>query len=344
MCSQRTELALRSNNPDLSRRSRIFIDLDQVRLRIAGVLADALPPPARQGGPHTAVLATTGASSRCGGSDLRIPYPTGVVLLLTGVWSSTVAAQPPEPPSNTTLSKEAENPVTRMVTLPLRYEAEFDNGPYQSTKDTFEIDQAVFPFLLNDDWALITRTKFPAILQPPKKLGEHWASGLSNGYTTFFLSPEHEDGFYWGAGPVIYYPSATNQALGVNKWGSGPSVAFLKKDQSPWVWGTVVNNIWSFGGPPGGSDRTNSLLLNPFISYHFGDGWSVGSSPNIAANWLAKAGQQWTIPVGGGVSKLFRLGGQPVKLSVDSYYNAVRAQSDHNTWIMQVTITFLFSQ
>jgi len=31
---------------------------------------------------------------------------------------------------------------------------------------------------LNEDWALITRTKLPAIIQPPKKLGDHWAAGL----------------------------------------------------------------------------------------------------------------------------------------------------------------------
>jgi hypothetical protein len=269
-------------------------------------------------------------------------YPGAAVLILAGTCSGAGLAQPAASLNNTELSKETVNPVTLLVTLPLRYEAAFDNGPYQATKDTFEVDQAVVPFRLSDDWALIARTKFPATAQPPKKLGEHWESGLSNGYTTFFLSPVHGDGFYWGAGPVLYYPSATNQALGINKWGSGPSVAFVKKDDSPWVWGAVVNNIWSFGGPPGSSDRTNSFLLNPFVSYHFGDGWSVGSSPNIAANWLAKSGQQWTVPVGGGVGKLFRPGGQPVKLSVDSYYNAIRAQASQDTWIMQVTITLVF--
>lgn len=56
--------------------------------------------------------------------------------------------------------------------------------------------------------------------------------------------------------------------------GSDPSLAFVRENgDSPWVFGAVVNNIWSFGGPPGSSDRTNSLLDNPFISYHFGDGW-----------------------------------------------------------------------
>jgi hypothetical protein len=151
--------------------------------------------------------------------------------------------------TDTELSKEIENPVTRRITLPLRYEAEFLDGAYKTTKDTF--DQAVMPFRLSEDWALITRTKLPIEALPPKKLGESWAFGLSNGYTTFFLSPEHGEGFYWGVGPVLYYPSAGNSALSPMKWGSGPSAAFIKQDESPWVFGAVVNNIWSIGGPGG---------------------------------------------------------------------------------------------
>jgi hypothetical protein len=41
------------------------------------------------------------------------------------------------------LSKESENPVSRMITLPLRYEADFLDGPYHATKSIFELDQAV---------------------------------------------------------------------------------------------------------------------------------------------------------------------------------------------------------
>jgi hypothetical protein len=246
--------------------------------------------------------------------------------------------------SNDDLSKEAENPVSLSITLPLRYEGDFDDGPYRATKDTFELDQAVVPFRLNDDWALITRTKLPVYSEPSKKRGDHWEAGIGNGYTTFFLAPARGNGFYWGAGPVLYYPTATNTALGVNKWGSGPSVAFVvKTGDSPWVFGAVVNNIWSFGGPPGSGDRTNSLLVNPFVSYHFGDGWSVGSSPNITANWLSKPGQVWTVPVGGGIARTFRVGDQPMKFAIDGYYNAIRPQASDETWLLQVTLTFLFA-
>jgi hypothetical protein len=213
-------------------------------------------------------------------------------------------AQSETPISDTDASKESENPVTRWITLPLRYEAGFLDGPYKATKDTFEIDQAVVPFSLNDDWALITRTKLPAVVQPPN-------------------------------------PSATNSDIGVNKWGSGPSVAFVFRNDGPWVFGAVTNNIWSFGGPAPDSDRTNQFLLNPFVSYHFDDGWSVGSSPNIAANWIANGGK-WTVPVGGGISKTVRIGDQPLKFAVDSYYNAIRPKAGFDTWILQVTIIVLF--
>jgi hypothetical protein len=263
------------------------------------------------------------------------------VLAIAVLASGHSLAQSAVPQSDTQVSKEIENPVTRRITVPLRYEADFLDGPYNVTKDTFSIDQAVVPFRLNEDWALITRTKLPAIVQPPKKVGDHWAAGLSNGYTTFFLSPEQGGGFYWGAGPVLYYPSATNSVVGVNKWGSGPSAAFIKQDESPWVLGAVANNIWSFGGPPGSSDRTNQLLLNPFLSYHFAEGWSVGSSPNIATNWIASGGK-WTVPVGGGFGKVVRIGEQPIKLDLDAYYNVIRPKAANETWLLQITVTFQF--
>jgi len=270
----------------------------------------------------------------------RLTY-AGAVLTAAALWPVRAVAQQQASTSDTEVSKETENPVTRYITLPLRYEAEFQNGADKATKDTFEIDQAVVPFRLNQDWALITRTKLPLVVQPPKKRGEHWITGLGNGYTTFFLSPEQGSGFYWGAGPLLYYPSATDSRVGVHRWGTGPSVAFLRKDDSPFVFGAVVNNIWTPGGLPNSSNRTNSFLLNPFASYHFDHGWAISTSPNIAANWTSSEGK-WTVPVGGGFSKVVRLGDQPLKLALDGYYNAVRPEAGKDTWLLQFTMTLQF--
>jgi len=112
------------------------------------------------------------------------------LLAIASLWSGQALSQSAASVSetDTELSKEIENPVTRRITVPLRYEADFLDGAYKAIKDTFSIDQAVVPFQLNEDWALITRTKLPLEAVPPKKLGESWAFGLSNGYTTFFVA------------------------------------------------------------------------------------------------------------------------------------------------------------
>ena len=66
------------------------------------------------------------------------------VLPIAALWSGQSLAQTGARLSDTDLSKETENPVTRQITLPLRYEADFLDGAYKATKDTFEIDQAVY--------------------------------------------------------------------------------------------------------------------------------------------------------------------------------------------------------
>ena len=111
------------------------------------------------------------------------------------LWCSQSFAQSGTPVNDTDcLSKEIENPVTRKITVPLRYEADCLDGADKLTKSTIELDQAVVPFRLNEDWTLITRTKLAVEASPPKNAGDHWVDGLSNGYTTFVLSPEHRLG------------------------------------------------------------------------------------------------------------------------------------------------------
>jgi hypothetical protein len=271
-------------------------------------------------------------ASRRGASGLCFAWLCGTAAL----------AQSPDGPSDTELAKQSENPVTRLYTLPLRYEGDLDYGKYQFTKSTLELDQAVVPFQLNDDWALITRTKLPYIFEPPKKSNESWNDGMGNGYTTLFLSPEYVSHFFWGAGPVIYFPTATNSVVGVNKWGSGPSVAVARVSGGPWTAALVANNIWSFGGPPIGSDKTNSLLLNPIFSYHFGEGWFVHTSPNITSDWQSAPNKRWTVPVGGGAGKVFHVGTQSVKFAVDTYYDTIRPSGTGPVWEVMATVTLLF--
>ena len=86
----------------------------------------------------------------------------------------------------------------------------------------------------------------------------------------------------------------------------GPAGVVLTM-QGPWVFGALANNQWSVAG--WGKNNVNSFLLQPFVNYNLPDHWYLVSAPIMTANWAAaKGGDVWTVPLGGGVGKLFRLG------------------------------------
>jgi hypothetical protein len=195
------------------------------------------------------------------------------------------------------------------------------------------------PFHLNEDWNLITRTIMPLTWQPQLTPGGDSSFGLGNTVLSLFLSPAKPGKWIWGVGPVVLLP-ATNMSVGTNLWGGGLSAVGLRID-GPWVYGAVVNNVWSFGGDSGiGGNKVNFFTLQPFVNYNFGDGWYVTSSPIITANWLT-GGQEWTLPVGGGGGKVFRLGKLPINVSLQGYYNALTPDNGAK-WQLRTQLTFIF--
>ena len=64
-----------------------------------------------------------------------------LVLPVAALWCSQSFAQSGMPVDDTDyLSKETENPVTRRIIVPLRYEADFLDGADKLTKSTIELD------------------------------------------------------------------------------------------------------------------------------------------------------------------------------------------------------------
>jgi hypothetical protein len=63
-----------------------------------------------------------------------------------------------------------------------------------------------------------------------------------------------------------------------------------------------------------GQPRTNTFLWQYFVNYNFGKGWAITTAPAITANWDAPSGQQWTIPVGMGISRTVMFNRQPMTL------------------------------
>ena len=82
-----------------------------------------------------------------------------------------------------------------------------------------------------------------------------------------------------------------------------------------------MTQLWSFAGPP--APNVNSLLAQTFINYNLKNGWAIVSAPIMTENATLPA-TKWTVPLGGGVAKTFKDGGQLMQLSVLYYTNVVR--------------------
>ena len=218
-----------------------------------------------------------------------------------------------------------------IINIPLQNNFSFGYGPDDGMQYVLNI-QPVIPSALNENWQLINRVIIP-IISNPAALGSK--SGLGDIQYQGFFGPSKPGKIIWGAGPVLAFPTASHETLGSEKWSAGGGVVALKM-QGPWVYGTLVNNIWSYAGDSG-RDDVNMMTIQYFINYNFGDGWYVSTAPINTANWEASSGNQWTIPVGGGVGKMVTLGKLPINLQLQAYYN-VESPAIGPDWSMRFQI------
>ncbi len=238
------------------------------------------------------------------------------------------------------LAKIAQNPVGNMISLPFQNNTNFNYGPQKGTQDILNI-QPVIPISINPDWNVITRTIVPIVWMPALGPDTGATSGLGDIQLTAFLSPANPGEWIWGAGPIVQLPTNSREELGNKNWGLGPSAVVLHLAKgSPWVYGALVNNVWSLTGDKQGGSFNNGLI-QPFVNYNFAGGVYLTSAPILNINWKAENSQKWTVPVGGGVGKIFHIGKLPVNAQVSAYYNVVRPDYGAN-WQVRAQMQFMF--
>ena len=267
-----------------------------------------------------------------------IAWLSAPVLLAQNTADGDGIIEPGEDPQEE-LAKAAQNPVADLISLPFQNNTNFGYGPDDDIQNVLNI-QPVIPFHLNENWNLITRTIAPLIYQPEvvADTGDEFGLGDIN-FTAFFSPKRPTKGIIWGAGPIFVFPTATDEKLGSEKWSAGPSAVVLTI-QGPWLYGALINNVWSFAGDDD-RDDVNAMLIQPFVNYNLPDGWYVVSSPIIIANWEADNDDTWLVPLGGGVGTIFRIGNQPMNAQMQAFYN-VEKPAVVGDWTLRFQLQFLF--
>jgi hypothetical protein len=235
------------------------------------------------------------------------------------------------------LAKKLANPVASLISVPLQYNYDANYGPADDGAKWLLNIQPVWPFSLGSNWNLITRTIVPiaGLQDVPPGADE---SGLGDILQSFFFSPKKPvGGWILAVGPVILYPTASDDMLGGGKWGVGPTALALKQSKG-WTYGMLCNHLESFAGDDGRAD-ISATFLQPFVSYITKTKTTLGLNTESTYDWKS---EQWTVPLNLTVSQLLKVGRMPVQITGGIRYWADSPENGPEGLGFRAAVTFLF--
>jgi hypothetical protein len=252
-------------------------------------------------------------------------------------------AQPGELPSLEEIDRQLNNPLSKTWALTFQdnfgtSEGDLINGTATSNVLFF---QPLLPVPVGKGLMFSGRPVFPLVTVPNLDS----STGESQGHTTGFgdlqlmtlIGPDKSDGWVWGAGATFKFPTASDERLGQGKYQVGPAAMLINMDR-PWIWGFLVQHWTSFAG----DDERSEINFTDFqyiVRRTLPNAWSVGAGPSITYNHEAESGDQWTVPIGLGVTKTVRWGKMPVKLRAEAHYSVIRPDSYGEVWNLRLQIT-----
>jgi hypothetical protein len=234
------------------------------------------------------------------------------------------------------LAKATQNPVAPMISVPFQNNWDFGIGPENAMRYTLNF-QPVVPLALNSSWNLIIRTIIPYVYAEAPVKGADDESGLGDTTQSFFFSPSHKlNGWIVGVGPALYYPTSTNDAIGSEKWGAGPTIVALKQE-SGFTYGVLANHIRSFAGDDD-RDNISVTFIQPFLSYSTKTYTIFGVNTESTYDW---ENTQWTVPVNLSVTQMLKVGRLPLTCQA-GYRYYLDAPDGGPDWGLRFTLTLLF--
>jgi hypothetical protein len=223
--------------------------------------------------------------------------------------------------------------------------------------NTFTLEP-VLPVQLTEDWKLIFRPVIPIAsykvpdslsLGPPSHIGGlpsvdvDWERKTGLGDIVLWNALAKNEWTkppnIFGFGPTFMLPTATEDALGTEKWSAGPlALAFHLGPPGGFILGSVVQHWWSFAGDDDRKD-VNMTNIQYVCYYRYSAATNIGFGPNIVANWENDSDDVWSIPVGGGFNTTIKIGPAPVKVGMEIYYYVEKPDEFGPEWQLRMTFT-----
>ena len=237
------------------------------------------------------------------------------------------------------LSKTLANPIGSLISVPFQHNYDHNLGLDDAGQRLTVNAQPVVPISVAPDWDVISRTILPITWQQGVVPGAGTQVGLGDTVQSLFLSPKEtgDHGIIWGAGPVALLPTATEDRLGSEKLGLGPTAVALTQS-GPWTVGVLGNHIWSVAGASGRRD-VNSSFVQPLVSYTTKGATTFSLTSEITYDWER---DQAAIPINAVINQLFSLGGQRMQVGAGLRYWVDAPEGGPEGFGARLNLVFLF--
>ena len=237
------------------------------------------------------------------------------------------------------LAKKLANPIGSLISVPFQHNYDHNLGLDDAGQRLTVNAQPVVPISVAPDWDVISRTILPITWQQGVVPGAGTQVGLGDTVQSLFLSPKEtgDHGIIWGAGPVALLPTATDDTLGSEKFGLGPTAVALTQS-GPWTVGVLGNHIWSVAGA-GGRRDVNSSFVQPLVSYTTKGATTFSLTSEITYDWER---DQAAIPVNAVINQLFSVGGQRMQVGAGLRYWVDAPEGGPEGFGARLNLVFLF--
>jgi hypothetical protein len=232
-------------------------------------------------------------------------------------------------PSAAEMAQKLANPTNPIMTIGNNFDYVLFDGDLTDADDQSSfryLFQTVFPFKLSDNRGTVFfRPAVPIFFNEPVPdgFGGFDDKGVDLGDIGFDFSygQTSKSGWIYGGGLVGTLPTATDDALGKDRWSAGPEGLFGKIGS----WGAalaLVTHQWDFAGS--GDADVNVTSLTYVYAFALQEGWQIAAAPVITYDHEQSSSNALSLPLGIGIAKTSIIRGRPWKFQLQ-YWNYIEA-------------------